>query len=413
MKKKLCMSAVIASAVLLMGQEKALALSQETEMLLNLLQAKGVISQQDAQSFKSTIETQMAGEAEPETSHRHSVQSLADRLDTLEKSPSVRGERILDKVKVSGFVEVEASTSRADNGAGVKTKASDINLATAELDFDMAVNPYVNGHLALQYKEGETNSTFFLDEGIVALKAGEDSPFSMKVGKMYVPFGHFESHFITDPLTLTLGETNDTALVFGYSNPLLEMNVGAFNGVIHEAGNSQHINSYVGSAVVTLPENAIPGLSANAGVSYLSNLATSDELQTKVTDTTNHTVNDRAAGYSAFGHFEFQERYTLDLEYLGALDDFADGDLSFIDANNRRPAAWNMEVAAFVSPKLEFALRYGGSEETASAYAEDMYGAALLYEVLENTSLSLEYLAQEFRDTSDSQTATMQLAVEF
>lgn len=35
-------------------------------------------------------------------------------------------------------------------------------------------------------------------------------------GRQYIPFGNFDSHFVTDPLTLLLGETNEGALVGGY-----------------------------------------------------------------------------------------------------------------------------------------------------------------------------------------------------
>ena len=409
--KKTLYTASIMTLALFLGNEKASAISKETAMLLDLLQTKGVINQSDAISFKKTIETEMANTPVPVDSHRHSVQSLASRLEKLEKTPISESSSLSDKIYLSGFVEVAAASSRTDNGTGTITNENDINLATAELDLDATINQYTNAHLAFLYEEDAGNN-ISLDEGIISLDGGDRLPMYLNVGKMYLPFGQFKSHFITDPLTLTLGETNDTALVMGYTNSLLAINAGAFNGTIQKTGESSQVNSYVGSAIITLPEKSISNLVANIGISYLSNLATSDELQTTI-NTGNGNLTDMVGAYSAFGHFEYLDRFFLDLEYLSALDNFTINDLSFIDANNQKPSAWNIELAAIIIPKLELALRYGGTDETGSAYADKMYGAALLYDILDNTAFTFEYISQDFTDNSDGQSATVQMAVEF
>ena len=410
MMKKLVTATIIGLAIC-MGPGQASALSPETEMLLELLQAKGVISQTDADSFKQTIARRLAADADQDDGHYHSVQSLATRLEKLEKQPDPYASGLLNHIELSGLIEVEAASSRDNDGAGTTSNSSDISLATAELDLDVTINDYMSGHLAFLYEE-DSGDPIILDVGIISLTGGEQLPLALNAGRMYLPFGQFESHFITDPLTLTLGETNDAAVVIGYENPLLTANIGAFNGAVHEDGKDDTINSFVGSLGLTLPEGTVPGLAANIGISYLSNMATSDELQGTVS-TVSGNLTDMVASYSAFGHFEFHETFFLELEYLSAVDDFTIGDLTFIDADNRNPSALNIELAAAVLPQLEVGLRYGSTSDVGNAYPDNMYGAVLLYGFLDNAAFILEYMDQEFSDNSDSKSATAQIAVEF
>jgi hypothetical protein len=71
-----------------------------------------------------------------------------------------------------------------------------------------------------------------------------------------------------------LGETNDGAAVAGYrfGGEMIDLSVGAFNGDIDEAGEDNHIDSFV--AAVTVQPLAF----LMAGISYTSNLAASDSF---------------------------------------------------------------------------------------------------------------------------------------
>lgn len=407
--KKIVGVAVAMSGILAMGVGQAWSLSSETTMLLDLLKAKGVITQKDAAEFTKTLESKTA---DSDDDHRHSVQSLSDRLERIEQKEGAGLAEATSKVKLSGVVEVEMSSGRAKDSAGDKTNSSDISLATAQLNADAEVNQYVNGHLAVLYEEEPGDSSnITLDEAIIGLKGGEEMPVYANAGRMYVPFGHFESHLITDPVTLTLGETNDTAVIAGYANNIVDLNVGAFRGKVKETGKSDHVNSLVASVTLSLPKGSENGLAMTGGVSYLSNLAASDSLEAETT--VPGEVIDAAGGVSTFLSVAYAERFFFEAEYLGALENFADGDLSFVDANNRKPQAWNLEAAAKITEKTEVAVRYGGSDKAGNFLADNEYGAAFQYELFDNTNIAIEYLFQKFQDDSDNSQATMQLAVEF
>jgi hypothetical protein len=312
------------------------------------------------------------------------------------------------------LVEVELSTVRAKDSDGNKANRSDVGLAKAQLDADSAANQYVQGHLALLYEEDPTdsgNNDITLDEAIIRLQGEEVLPAYANVGRMHLPFGNFASHFVTDPLTLVLGETIDTAIVAGYANDMVDLNVGAFKGKVKETGKGDQVNSAVASATFLLPMANKYGLALAGGVSYLANLAASDGLEAETT--ISGEVSETVGGVSAYLSLAYGGRFFLDAEYLGALDRFAAGDLSFVDENNRKPRAWNLEAAAKLTEEIELAVRYGGSDQAGNFLAAKEYGVALLYDIFANIALTFEYLVQDFADDSANSQATMQLAVEF
>lgn len=412
--KRFVVVAMTLGVVVCMGAGQAWSLSPETMMLLDLLKAKGVISQGEAEEFTKTLEAKATSEA-PASDDHHSVQSLADRVERLEGKGDEGIGEAARKIELSGLVEVELSRARSKDDSGNKSNSSDLSLATARLDADAQVNQHVNGHLALLYEEDPSdagNSNITLDEAVIGFKGGEVCPAYANLGRMYVPFGHFESHFISDPQTLILGETNDTAAVVGYASGLVDINAGVFRGKVKKTGSSEHINSFVASATLSLPKtDAEDVLAMSGGVSYLSNLAASDGLEAETVSS--GEIVDTVGGVSAFVSLTYADRYFFDAEYVGAMDKFADGDLSFVNASNCKPQAWNVEAAAKIVDTLEFAIRYGGSNQAGSFLAEDEYGAALLYELFANTALTVEYLFQEFQHGSNSKQAAMQIAIEF
>jgi len=99
---------------------------------------------------------------------------------------------------------------------------------------DANITNHVEGHVMVKWEEDE----LFVDEGFFTLVGSEQFPAYLIAGRQYIPFGNFESHFVTDPTTLVLGETNNGAVVGGYrlGGEMVEVSIGAFNGRIDKAG---------------------------------------------------------------------------------------------------------------------------------------------------------------------------------
>lgn len=434
--RKICTVIALLGAILLMsGRQTAWALSAETALLLDLLKAKGVISENEAAEFAKNLAALSASAAPAEEAHLHSVQSLSDRVEQREEKSVERKESIeqgeglaevASKISFSGLLEAGMVSGRRTDAEGAKQSSSDLQLTTAQLSADAFFNQYVNGHLTLLYEEdpaNPNNNNIVLDEAQVGIKGGESYPAYVNVGRMYLPFGQFESHFVSDPTTLSLGETNDTAVVAGYKSDTFDLGAGFFKGKVMKEGTNEQINSLVASAVVSLPKSGEEKLAMRGGVSYLSNLATSNGLEAYSKDdmdnddttaiVTPGEVANMVGGASAFLSLAYADTFFFDAEFLGAITDFTDGDLNFVNDRNRRPQAWNLEAAARLFETMECALRYGGSKEAGTFLATDEYGIVLLYNLFDNTSLAVEYLYQEFQDNSKNSQATMQLAVEF
>ncbi len=354
----------------------------------------------------------------PGTGEQHTVEERLQALEahqtelyhTLEeKKAAGLDSAITDRLTVSGLIEVEAAASDVASDDGSSDAASDLTLATVQLGLGISLNEIMSGDVSLLFEEGAfgaDDTDLEIDEAALNFAHG---PWSGRVGRQYLPFGVFHSHFISDPLTLALGETRETAVLAGYAYGPAALKAFAFNGDAEKTGEEDHIRDWGASLVLT------PAEGVEVGGSYLSDLADSDaELLEEYTR--------RVGGWSAFAHLE-RGRLTLDGEVLGASKRFAASDLdSDGDGRGDRPLAWNLEVAWTPVEDVELALRYEGSDEFAGQ-PERQYGADVSWSPWEHTTLSLEYLHGEFdRDFSadddgnvlDRQDlVTAQLAFEF
>ncbi len=325
--------------------------------------------------------------------------SLEDRVRLLERSigGATAGSRWWDRIQISGLVEVEAYYQDADTA----DDSSDVDLSTVELAVDVRIIDHVDGHVLFKWEDDD----LFVDEGFITLTGTDAFPAYLIAGRQYLPFGRFDTHFITDPNTLILGETNEGSVVAGYriGGELVDISVGAFNGKIEEAGEDDHVDGFV--AGVT----AQPFEGLTLGASFISNLASSEAFSEVVTD----PVADLVGGWSAFVTFEFLDRFRLIGEYVSALDEFEAGEV-YADPNERKPAAWNAEFGVMIVEDLELAVRYGGSDDGADFLPEKQYGAVVNWGVFSYTNLALEYLHDEYEDDAEeTDTVTAQLAIEF
>lgn len=347
---------------------------------------------------------------EPTPSDPPGAKSLEERIERLEKAMErpVPSSKWYDRIQMSGRIEVEAGYGKTNvkDPAVEDEETSDLDLATVELNVDAKIAEHVDGHVNIKYEDDD----LFIDEGFIILTGPERFPVYLMAGKQYIPFGNFETHFITDPNTLILGETDEGAVVAGchIGGELLEIAVGAFNGRAKEAGNDDTLDSFV-AAVKAQPFSGL-----NLGLSYTSNLAGSDSFNGQVVDPDN--LDSMVGAWSAFVTFEFLERFKLIGEYVGAIDNFKAAEIyDGGDTRQRKPAAWNVELGATLIDNLSVALRYGGSDDGGSTFLpETQYGAAVNWGFFKNTNLAVEYLHGEFEDEyQDTDTVAAQLAIDF
>ncbi len=316
-----------------------------------------------------------------------------------------------ERINIGGRIEVDASWSKADyDDPGRRDEdSSDITLATVELGVDVDVSPHVGGHVLFLYEE-DGGSGVEVDEGFIILDGKDRVPFYLNAGKMYVPFGWYESHFISDPLTLELGETSESGVRVGYAGDGLDVSAVVFNGDVEEWGDEDdHVDGWAFSVSYEAPEGFLGDIGFNAGISYINNIGDSDGLGDQISG----PVEDYVGGVGMFLSLTLEDRFFVETEYVGALDEFGAGELGFDEGRAYRPEAWNFEVAWQVLEPLKVGLRYGGSDDGGNFLAESQWGAVGRWEFLPGATVALEYLHSEFENHDEADTITGQLAVEF
>ncbi len=316
-------------------------------------------------------------------------------------------------LELYGLVEVEASAGEAfDN-----SDSSDVSLATAAIGLDAKLSEWSTGHLILLYEEGEEDDHIIIDEGTITFGNLEQFPLYLSLGKMYVPFGSYENNMISDPLTLEIGETRESALQVGFVKDGLSGSVYAFNGDIDETGKDDTIREYGANIGYTLEDEAW-GL--NLGLDWINNIGASKTLQPYL-ETTSGTVADFPEGLAVHGALRYGQ-WSLLAEYLTALDSYLPAEVDF-NGQGAEPEAMMTEIAYFTNVfgrRVSLAVGYQWTDEAlALELPESRYIGAVRAWLLSNTAVALEYAhdkdysIEEGGTDENAHTATMQVAIEF
>jgi hypothetical protein len=124
------------------------------------------------------------------------------------------------------------------------------------------------------------------------------------------------------------------------------------------------------------------------GISYLSDLAESDEQF--LVDASN-TYAQKVSAWSAYTLFGIN-KFELSGEIVKANHGFRE-----FDNNTSKPFAYNIELAYFPTRATEFALRWEGSDEF-SEQPKQQYGISASWRPMKNISISTEYLHAKYRN---------------
>ena len=333
---------------------------------------------------------------------RKEIRHLKERVDELEQERTLPA--LPAGLEFGGLVEVEGFVGEDYTGE----EASDLALATVELGLHAIVSDWVEGKLLFLYEEDETD--FGVDEGTVTLGNPAAGPFSVTAGRMYLPFGNFTTGLVSDPLTLELAETNETAVQVGFGRGGAYGSVYAFNGDTNDGGGDtvEHLGGQLGYAAGGF----------DVGLGYLSSLGDTEVLQDGLATT---DLQDYVGGANAYAVYT-SNGLTAVAEYVGATEAFAPDELAF-GGSGAEPSAYNLEagykVTAFGRP-AEVAVAYQGTDEAlALGLPETRILAGVSVGLNHRAALSFEWARDEDYAPGDggtgeaADTLTAQLAVEF
>jgi hypothetical protein len=346
--------------------------------------------------------------AAPPAETRGEIENLKRRIAILE-AQAAAGENdeedlsladLTERITLHGLIEVEAAYNKPRGG----DESSDMTLATVELGADIRVTDWLGGEIVLLWEENETEPVD-LDVGVVTLTCprplfGLTAGFTG--GKMYLPFGKFNSFMVTDPLTLDLGETNQSAALLTLEGTHWSLRAGAFSGETDTRDDNQAIDGWVAALEIT------PLESLTFGFSLISDLAESDIALIEDEDMYRESV----LGGAAFVSWTLGT-LGMEAEYVTALETFDPVLIGLTDLTGKRPRAWNLELAWTFAEHWQAALRY----EQAEDFQDDAtrYGGALSWGLMEHAVLAVEYLHGDAKGPEGvlEHTVTAQLAVAF
>ncbi len=313
---------------------------------------------------------------------------LSERLDKVEKA--LDGS-LFKNIEISGAIEAEAFYSDSDEAT-----ASDIDLSTFDLGIDVSLSDSISAFGVMTWDSEE--DSFGLDEGGIVFGNSEEG-LSLTVGRLYVPFGVYETAMISDPLTLELGETNEGSAVVSYSANGLSASAYLFNGLDDEA-DDDNINSF-GLDIGYALETESFTLSLNAG--WISNILSAGAFG-------DYDEAEPTSG-AAFSLVASLADFTLIGEYIVVLSDDYD------DTTDAEPSAYNIELnyAFEVAEKSAVvAVGYQATDEAADfGLAEERYLASFGVDLIDGLNLSLEYAHDEGYEDESADTLTCLLALEF
>ena len=318
----------------------------------------------------------------------------------------------LDKVSIGGVAEVEVTNSEDFTGAD----NSDIALATVEFFVDTQPHEYLSTHVQFLY-EDDGNENITLDEAFATLGNAEKFPLYMQAGKWAVPFGGFDTDLSSDPLTQSLGEVKEAAVLGGVAYEGMALEAYLYNGDTQKAGESDRIDQF---GLAASYGGEAGDVAYNVGAGYINNMADSDAL----TDTLGgnaSAINKYVSGVDVHGDVSFSN-ITLRAGYMTALKSFQPGEVAF-NGQGAKPAAWHVE-AAYSMPILghdtTFAATAQGTKEAlALGLPEQRYGAAVTVGIVDHFSVTGEFLHDEDYSVSEGgtgnsgHTATLKLAAEY
>ncbi|CAA6811770.1 MAG: Porin [uncultured Thiotrichaceae bacterium] len=273
---------------------------------------------------------------------------------------------------VSGLLEIEVSYNDA-------ASSSDINLATLELATEHRFNEKVDAQVLFLYEEGENDDNIAIDEATINVHPNNTT--NVSAGRMYVPFGKFESMMVSDPQTLELAETQEEAI-------LLAKQFGNITATAYVFKDDEDASDKIDDGGISLDYETDGFMT---GISYISDVNNKSNANTQASGTAIYAVGTR-------------NQLSLIAEHI-ALDTTSDGE---------KPKATNFEVGFDFGNDRAIAASYQTtSNALAAGLPKNATGLAYSMPVYDNTQFAAEYMQTENYAGENDKTVTLQVAYEF
>jgi len=356
------------------------------------------------------------------------VERLEETLETKRDASAGLG-GWFERIEIGGLIEVEGVYVDPYEGSS----ESDLVLATFEFGIAAQVTDWVEAMASLLYEQDETDLE--VDLAMITIANPDVTPVFFTAGQFYLPFGAYETNLVSDPLTLEIGETRQTAAQLGFVYQGFSGSLYAFNGD-NKVDGDDNINSWGGNLAYAQERE---DLTWTVGAGYINDLGDSDTLQDSVTDNRaarqleiselrpeeaeQFSLNptERTGGWTANLALVYRG-FNLIGEYLSATERFDPDSLSF-KGKGAEPSAWTIELGyrfeVFGKESVAAVAYQGTSEAVNLELPETRWAVGWSIGLFDGTALSFEYAHDKdygIRDEGTGNNANAfvaQLAVEF
>lgn len=288
------------------------------------------------------------------------------------------GKQITEWLKFGGVVELEKEWKKNKIKGRDNTEDPDTELAI-ELGFEVDYHDWLEAEVLFAIEENGSRHYQELDEGLVGVNLGE---LGIKLGRLYVPFGVYFSHFIEGPL-LEFGQTRGDAVLMDYTFfDSVEFAAYVLDSKVDRRENHNEVDWGVNLEYVSEDE------SIRVGAGYISDLSESQEEF--LFDFNNNFLRRVPAlnAYALIGLSSFE----FTAEILRATHAFKE-----FPKEADQPFAYNVELAYFPLDAIQVSVRGEHSEELMDEPAWQ-YGVSITWAPWENVTVSADYLYARYKN---------------
>ena len=278
------------------------------------------------------------------------IEALNKRIKALETKAEKKGGlgNLGENITFSGAIELDYSyTNPRDTTDASNDSTSDLDIGTAQLGVEAKFHEWVTGNLVLKGENLDNDDRVFWDEATITIQKDE-FPLYFVGGHRGQPFGVFNSHLISDPITKDY-EIVETGATLGFTPDFFGLDISA--------------TAYKGETI-GIARNSSNGYAATDDVeSYIASISIAPVEGLTLSAYYNSEPGDDARNKTAGGAIEYQiGMFTFDGEYIGALNKEKAG-----NSVEQKESAWFGAIACQVTDPLEIAARY-------EAYDDDING---------------------------------------
>ncbi len=317
--------------------------------------------------------------AESQTADQLKTEAARIYRNSEERRESGLGTQVTDWLKVSGLIEIENEYLNNNFSNDIEVSRHDNPNLSLQVGLQIDATDWFSAEILF---DAEYNAKVYFSRFEEILVKVENEQWEIKIGRLFLPFGEYYSHFVTSPI-LEFGETRANALVLEYS-PLEDFEITGFilESRAEKVGGEDDFDWGLGLRYSTDD----PTIQMGAG--FLSDLAESEE---RLLQSFQDTFKRRVSAWNAYARVGF-DTFEITGELVQATRAFKE-----IKKNSDKPFSYNIEFAYFPKETLQLSVRTEHSDELADQPSW-RFGISGTWRPITRFNLSVDYLYGKFKN---------------